>query len=59
MMYSALLQGTVGVVSPIVAVYPVFTLALSAMLLRQEQMGMRMIAGVALTVAGVIWLLVR
>jgi drug/metabolite transporter (DMT)-like permease len=59
MMYSALLQGTVGVVSPIVAVYPVFTLALSAMLLRQERMGMRMMAGVALTVAGVIWLLVR
>lgn len=56
-LYVALLQGTVGVVSPIVAVYPVFTLALSAMLLRQERLGMRIIAGVALTVAGVIWLL--
>lgn len=58
-MYSALLQGTVSVVSPIVAIYPVFTLALSALLLRQERLGVRMIAGVALTVAGVTWLLAR
>jgi drug/metabolite transporter (DMT)-like permease len=34
-------------------------LALSALLLRQERLGVRMIAGVALTVAGVTWLLAR
>ncbi len=58
-MYAALIQGAVGVVSPIVAVYPVFTLALSALLLRQERLGVRMIAGVALSVSGVAWLLAR
>jgi drug/metabolite transporter (DMT)-like permease len=36
-----------------------FTLALSALLLRHEQLNARLVGGVALTVAGVALLLVR
>jgi drug/metabolite transporter (DMT)-like permease len=53
-MYAALNRGQVSVVSPLVATYPVFTLALSAMFLREERFGPRVLLGVALTVAGVI-----
>ena len=53
-MYAALARGQVSVVSPLVATYPLFTLALSAMFLREERFGARVLAGVALTVAGVI-----
>jgi drug/metabolite transporter (DMT)-like permease len=53
-MYAALARGQVSVVSPLVATYPIFTLALSATFLRDERIGARVLAGVALTVAGVI-----
>jgi drug/metabolite transporter (DMT)-like permease len=53
-MYAALARGQVSVVSPLAATYPIFTLALSAMFLREERFGARVLAGVALTVAGVI-----
>jgi len=53
-MYAALARSQVSVVSPLVATYPLFTLALSAMFLRQEKFGARVLAGVALTVAGVV-----
>jgi drug/metabolite transporter (DMT)-like permease len=53
-MYAALARGQVSVVSPLVATYPLFTLALSAFFLREERFGARVLAGVALTVAGVI-----
>ena len=53
-MYAALARGQVSVVSPLVATYPLFTLALSAMFLREEKFGPRVLAGVALTVAGVL-----
>ena len=53
-MYSALARGQVSVVSPLVATYPLFTLALSALFLREERFGPRVLAGVALTVAGVV-----
>jgi len=53
-MYAALARGQVSVVSPLVATYPLFTLALSALFLRQEKFGPRVLAGVALTVAGVV-----
>ena len=53
-MYAALARSPVSVVSPLVATYPLFTLALSAMFLREEKLGARVLAGVALTVAGVI-----
>jgi drug/metabolite transporter (DMT)-like permease len=53
-MYAALNRGQVSVVSPLVATYPLFTLALSALFLREEKFGPRVLLGVALTVAGVV-----
>lgn len=53
-MYAALNRGQVSVVSPLVATYPLFTLALSALVLREEKFGARLLLGVALTVAGVV-----
>jgi drug/metabolite transporter (DMT)-like permease len=53
-MYAALARGQVSVVSPLVATYPLFTLALSALFLREERFGARVLLGVALTVAGVL-----
>jgi drug/metabolite transporter (DMT)-like permease len=53
-MYAALNRGQVSVVSPLVATYPLFTLALSAMFLRDERFRPRVLLGVALTVAGVV-----
>jgi uncharacterized membrane protein len=53
-MYAALNRGQVSVVSPLVATYPLFTLALSAIFLREEKFGLRVLLGVALTVAGVV-----
>jgi len=58
-MYYALNNGPVRVVSPIVATYPLFTLTLSALLLREERLNHRLIGGVMLTVAGVVILLTR
>lgn len=58
-MYYALTTGPVGVVAPVVATYPLFTLALSATLLRHERLNARMIGGVVLTVAGIVLLLAR
>jgi drug/metabolite transporter (DMT)-like permease len=52
-LYSALNHGPVSLVSPIAATYPVFTLALSALLLRRERLTAALMAGVVLTVAGV------
>jgi len=52
-MYAALNRGQVSVVSPLVATYPLFTLALSAVFLREDKFGPRVLLGVALTVAGV------
>lgn len=57
LMYSALAQGQVALVSPIVATYPLFTLALSLALLRQERVPARVALGAVLTVAGVAVLL--
>jgi drug/metabolite transporter (DMT)-like permease len=53
-MYAALARSQVSVVSPLVATYPLFTLALAALFLREERFGARVLAGVALTVAGVV-----
>jgi drug/metabolite transporter (DMT)-like permease len=53
-MYAALNAGQVSVVSPLVATYPLFTLALSAIFLQEEKFGPRVLLGVALTVAGVV-----
>jgi uncharacterized membrane protein len=56
-LYGALNTGPVNIVSPIVATYPLFTLALNAIWLRQERPTARLMAGVAFTVAGVVILL--
>ena len=57
LMYTALAKGQVALVSPIVATYPLFTLALAMLFMRQERVTPRLAAGVLLTVAGVIVLL--
>jgi drug/metabolite transporter (DMT)-like permease len=57
LMYTALAEGKVALVSPIVATYPLFTLALSLLLLRQERVPPRVALGAVLTVAGVAVLL--
>lgn len=53
-MYAALARGQVSVVSPLAATYPLFTLALSALFLREERFGARVLLGVAMTVAGAV-----
>jgi drug/metabolite transporter (DMT)-like permease len=57
LMYVALAKGQVRMVSPIVATYPLFTLALSMLLLRHERVTPRLAAGAVLTVVGVALLL--
>ena len=59
LLYHALNSGPVYVVSPIVATYPLFTLMLSAAVLREERLSRHTLVGVALTVAGVALLLAR
>lgn len=52
-MYSALEVGSVVVVSPLIATYPVFTLII-AVAIGMERLSRRLLAGVALVVAGVV-----
>ena len=52
-MYAALNRGSVTLVSPLVATYPLITLLLSAALLRSVRVGLKLVLGVAGTVAGV------
>jgi drug/metabolite transporter (DMT)-like permease len=59
LMYHALSAGPVYIVSPIVATYPLFTLILSAAVLREERYSRQLLVGVASTVAGVALLLAR
>lgn len=57
LMYTALADGKVALVSPIVATYPLLTLVLSMFILRQERRLKRVALGAVLTVAGVAVLL--
>ena len=57
LMYTALARGQVALVSPIVATYPLFTLALAMLFMRHERVTPRLLMGVVLTVAGVVLLL--
>lgn len=52
-MYDALGRGSVVIIAPIVAAYPLFTLILT-LILRQEILSWRVIAGTLIVVAGVI-----
>lgn len=58
-MLLALMTGPVTAVAPIVATFPLFTLALSALVFRQERLRARLVIGVALTVGGVVLLLAK
>jgi drug/metabolite transporter (DMT)-like permease len=53
LMYSALNIGSVSVVSPIVATYPLFTMVFSAVFLKTETLSPRAVAGVTLAICGV------
>lgn len=57
LLYAALVMGRVSFVAPLVAIYPLFTLVFSAMLLRGERLGSKLVLGIAVTVAGVALLL--
>jgi drug/metabolite transporter (DMT)-like permease len=57
LMYMALAGGAVAAVAPLVASYPVATLAFSALLLGHVTLNWRLVLGVAVTVAGVALLL--
>ena len=59
LLYSALSLGRVSLVAPLVAIYPLFTLAFSAVLLRGEVLHPRLLVGIGATVAGVILLLAK
>jgi drug/metabolite transporter (DMT)-like permease len=56
-LYAALARGPVTLVSPIVASYPLVTLALSGVLLRGDRPGPAVLLGVAVTVGGIVLLL--
>lgn len=56
-LYTALETGSVSVVSPIAASYPLVTLALNTLVLREEQLTLRLLLGVAMMVGGVMALL--
>lgn len=56
-MYAALARGPVALVAPLVATYPLATLAMAAGFLRGVRTGRRTVVGVAVTVAGVALLL--
>jgi drug/metabolite transporter (DMT)-like permease len=58
LMYAALGNGPVSLVAPLVATYPLMTVALSALMLGKVEGAARLAAGTALTVAGVVLLLV-
>jgi len=56
--YAALEHGPVTLVSPLIASYPLVTLLCSFMFLKQETIGLPLLAAVAATVAGVILVIV-
>jgi drug/metabolite transporter (DMT)-like permease len=58
LMYAALARGPVAIVSPLVATYPLVTVAASALARHAVGNQLRVTAGAALTVVGVALLLV-
>jgi drug/metabolite transporter (DMT)-like permease len=57
-MYAALGRGPITLVAPLIATYPLVTLLLSFRLLKRERLDLRLVAAVAMTVGGVVLLLV-
>ncbi|MEM7408390.1 MAG: DMT family transporter [Pseudomonadota bacterium] len=58
LMYAALAHGTVSLVSPLIATYPLITLLVSALVVRAAPISAQLIAGVVATVLGVVVLLI-
>ena len=56
LMYAALSMAPVSLVAPVVAAYPLITMLLGAAVLREDAPSARMIAGAALTVASIVFL---
>jgi drug/metabolite transporter (DMT)-like permease len=56
LMYAALSMAPVSLVAPVVAAYPLVTMILGAAVLHEDAPGARMIAGAALTVASIVFL---
>ncbi len=57
-MYAALSMAPVSLVAPVVASYPVVTALVSAAVLRDERITARVLAGAAVTVAAIVYLIV-
>jgi drug/metabolite transporter (DMT)-like permease len=57
-MYAALGRGPVTLISPLIATYPLVTLLLSFRFLKRERAEVRLVAAVAITVGGVVLLLI-
>ncbi len=57
-MYAALSMAPVSLVAPVVASYPVVTAVLSATVLRDERITARVLAGAAVTVGAIVYLIV-
>lgn len=58
LLYAALGAGRVSVVVPIIAAYPMFTVALNMLVFGRSEGALRLAAGAALTVAGVVLILI-
>lgn len=56
-LYAALAVGTVTVVAPLVATYPLITMGLNRVILRDRAFSARVLAGIVVSVAGVVLLL--
>jgi drug/metabolite transporter (DMT)-like permease len=56
LMYAALSVAPVSMVAPVVATYPLITALVSAAVLPEEALTLRMAAGAFITVAGVVYL---
>jgi drug/metabolite transporter (DMT)-like permease len=56
LMYAALASAPVGLVAPIVASHPLVTLLVSALVLREERLSPRGVAGAVITVGAIAWL---
>ena len=57
-LFAAVRNGPITLVAPLAAIYPLVTVALSAMLLKHIEITARIVAGSALTVMGVVLVLV-
>jgi drug/metabolite transporter (DMT)-like permease len=57
-LFSAVRNGPITLVAPLLAIYPLVTLLLTAVLLRHVQITLRIVAGAVLTVAGVALVLI-